>query len=294
MNNKNDVIEYYNSFEDYVSLAREHTAVLNTHFGLMPKPPDDYCWIKSVAYPYLYPDQFSSIHTGMQRLHSLVFNQDLGNRRVLDVGCGVGGTIETLAKHNRQAQITGINFNRKQVGIANKSLDRFENVLVVEADFYKHQFEEKFDIIYFVESAFHMFDKPMLAKVIEKNLKAGGQLIIVDIFYSEKTWRRMVNKKSEATLFDYLPIQAWEEILAAEKIDITGYEDASEGVSHFVTINTSIEDYQKKLIATETVPVEKRENREKHLLEIYNGYKKLHRSLKKGILQYGILRATKR
>jgi cyclopropane fatty-acyl-phospholipid synthase-like methyltransferase len=105
--------------------------------------------------------------------------------RVLDAGCGVGGSSIWLAKE-RGCVVTGISLNAKQVQKA--------TVFAVEAGVSdKVKFEqndylntgypaESFDVIWGVESICYANDKSLFLKEAYRLLKKGGRLIMADFF----------------------------------------------------------------------------------------------------------------
>jgi cyclopropane fatty-acyl-phospholipid synthase-like methyltransferase len=104
--------------------------------------------------------------------------------RVLDVGCGIGGPAFYL--HEKyQCDITGITISERGAELAQKSnLEkgcsqkvRFE-VADILGDFFP---KERFDIIWIMEVAHLIQDKPKLFERCRKLLKDGGTLLLCDM-----------------------------------------------------------------------------------------------------------------
>jgi len=135
--------------------------------------------------------------------------------RVLDVGCGIGGTSRYLASE-LGAQVTGITISGKQVEIAKRltktaaskqdqqgasnssndvEVDGFValgqgQVKFIEldaekmGDFFASE-ESEFDVVWISEALSHFPNKPLFFQNAHKVLKQGGKLVLADWFKSE-------------------------------------------------------------------------------------------------------------
>lgn len=105
--------------------------------------------------------------------------------RVLDAGCGVGGSSLWLAQ-NIGCKVVGIDINRNFVNIAlgeaeKKKLGGLVNFH--EMDFCRTSFDENaFDVVWAVESSCHAADKQAFLNEMSRILKPGGRLIVADAF----------------------------------------------------------------------------------------------------------------
>lgn len=102
--------------------------------------------------------------------------------KVLDVGCGVGGTSRYLAKNiGPKAKVTGITLSPNQVKRA-KELAKEQNV--PNADFcvmnaLEMEFpDNSFDIVWACESGEHMPDKKKYIDEMMRVLKPGGKFVM--------------------------------------------------------------------------------------------------------------------
>jgi sterol 24-C-methyltransferase len=97
--------------------------------------------------------------------------------RVLDVGCGVGGPMRTIARFSG-ASITGVNNNDYQIERARKYNERShlaDRCDVVKADFMRLPMADGyFDAVYGIEATCHAPDKTALFKELHRVLKPGG------------------------------------------------------------------------------------------------------------------------
>jgi tocopherol O-methyltransferase len=101
--------------------------------------------------------------------------------RVLDVGCGMGGSSIHLAKH-MQCQTTGVTISRLQRLWATTSA--WMNGVSKRSRFLCSDAEQvsfapgEFDIVWSVECTEHLFDKPRFFQRAAKWLRPGGRMAI--------------------------------------------------------------------------------------------------------------------
>lgn len=132
--------------------------------------------------------------------------------RVLDVGCGIGGTSRYLASE-LGATVTGITISTKQVEIAKRLTkaaaakipspnatngvkgEEFISlgsgkVRFLELDAEKMgdtlATEEKFDVVWISEALSHFPNKPLFFKNAQKLLRDGGKLVLADWFKGDE------------------------------------------------------------------------------------------------------------
>jgi MPBQ/MSBQ methyltransferase len=101
--------------------------------------------------------------------------------RVLDVGCGFGGSSRWLAATNPDAQVTGITLSPRQVerGMQLARERGLENVKLEVMDALDMQFEDgTFDLVWACESGEHMPDKAAYVREMARVLKPGGTLVL--------------------------------------------------------------------------------------------------------------------
>ena len=128
--------------------------------------------------------------------------------KVLDVGCGIGGTSRYLASQFG-ATVTGITISGKQVEIAkrlthtaatNEGTVPEDNAAFTKLGQGQVQFIEldaekmgdffaseasKFDVVWISEALSHFPNKPLFFTNAQKVLKDGGKLVLADWFKSE-------------------------------------------------------------------------------------------------------------
>lgn len=101
--------------------------------------------------------------------------------KILDVGCGMGGSSLYLAK-KFGSDITGITLSKKQLSIATQQAleDRVKNVkFEIEDALTLSKFaDNSFDIVWSLESCEQFYDKDLFLKQAFRVLKPNGQLML--------------------------------------------------------------------------------------------------------------------
>tara|TARA_A100001388_G_C28757538_1_gene495812 strand:+ start:319 stop:1254 length:936 start_codon:yes stop_codon:yes gene_type:complete len=149
-----------------------------------------------------YPPQKKNIdfrEAKIQFVHELVkwsgIDQLPPGSRILDVGCGIGGSSRILAK-DYGFNVTGITISPEQVKRA-KELTPYEltcNFQVMDA--LDLEFEDgTFDGIWSIEAGAHMNDKKKFADEMLRTLRPGGYLALAD-------WNSRDLKNNPPSLFE--------------------------------------------------------------------------------------------
>jgi tocopherol O-methyltransferase len=106
-----------------------------------------------------------------------------GGERVLDAGCGYGGSAIWLAK-NRDCQVTGITLVAEQVSAATRSAEVHgvaDRVRFLEMDYNAPALPDaSFDVIWTLESLIHSDKKEAFFRESYRLLRLGGRLLIAD------------------------------------------------------------------------------------------------------------------
>ncbi|MDQ3141482.1 MAG: class I SAM-dependent methyltransferase [Bacteroidota bacterium] len=154
----------------------------------------DYRWLwhlneLSAMHYGLWWDDTTHLKEALKNMNDYVLNkvalQD--DLKILDAGCGVGGTSIYAAK-NYKCDLFGITLSEKQVATAKEKATQNEllgNVHFSVQNYCKTNFEnESFDAIYAIESVCHAEEKEAFVKESFRLLKNGGRLVIADFFKS--------------------------------------------------------------------------------------------------------------
>lgn len=109
--------------------------------------------------------------------------------RVLDAGCGVGGSSIWLAK-TFGCRVVGITLSKRQVLMAREFARKHDVSHLVEfhqKDFTNTRFpKSSFDIVWAIESVCYAERKQDFIKEAYRLLKPGGRLVVADGFVSER------------------------------------------------------------------------------------------------------------
>jgi len=111
--------------------------------------------------------------------------------KILDVGCGIGGSAFYMAK-NFGVQVYGYDLSVNMINIAN-DLRLCEPAIVTHStQFYVEDAtlmdypDQFYDMVYSRDTILHIKDKKALFEMFYKTLKPGGKLVITDYCHGDK------------------------------------------------------------------------------------------------------------
>ncbi len=110
--------------------------------------------------------------------------------RVLDAGCGLGGSSFVMARE-LDLTVTGIDLSLNMLEIARSKLEKYglqNQVTLIHGDCCELDFSTPFDAIYSRDVFLHIHDKQLLFDVLFKNLAKDGKLLFTDYCCGEKPW----------------------------------------------------------------------------------------------------------
>jgi ubiquinone/menaquinone biosynthesis C-methylase UbiE len=110
--------------------------------------------------------------------------------RILDCGCGFGGTIASLNKHFSNLQLVGLNIDPRQLEVAREKVkpQHHNQIQFVEGDACQLPFENgEFDIVLAVECIFHFSSRQKFFQEVFRVLKTDGKLSLCDFVPAEIT-----------------------------------------------------------------------------------------------------------
>ena len=165
------IVEYYNATEHAYRDSWDLDNSLAIHYGY-------------------WDEKVSSFPASLVRMNEVMAEQAgiLPNEKVLDAGCGVGGSSIFLASV-QGANVTGVTLSAKQVQKATsnameKGVEANVNFQVM--DYCNTSFpDESFDIVWGCESICYAGNKEDFIKEAWRLLKPGGRLIVADGFVTQ-------------------------------------------------------------------------------------------------------------
>lgn len=128
-----------------------------------------------------------TLRQSLQRFNEVLYQQARISKqdKVLDAGCGVGGSSIYLAKQCG-CQVTGISLSERQVQSAIQNSRQHQvadKTQFIVADYTQTPFEaESFDVIWALESICYAENKADFIQEAFRLLKKGGRLIVADGF----------------------------------------------------------------------------------------------------------------
>lgn len=129
----------------------------------------------------------------MQYVNSRVLQEmeEIDAQRVLDLGCGVGGSILYLASR-RAGKYTGVTLSPVQAQMAQEVLGQLESseTTVQVGDFSDNSFwqgvAEPVDLAFSIEAMVHVSDLEGILEGAARALRPGGRLVVMDDFLAER------------------------------------------------------------------------------------------------------------
>jgi len=168
-----------------------------------------WCADETLGIHYAYYDEntrnFKNAIFNMNNLIAelLSLNKDKPEK-ILDIGCGVGGTSIYLGKKYSKNKFTGITSSSGQVQIGNRFVkeNNLKNVEIVLGDFNKTDFcDNYFDGAFAIESVGYNENIKDFISEIYRILKPGGKLVVLDGFQNDMRINPVLKKIYESFLF---------------------------------------------------------------------------------------------
>lgn len=168
MSDEKRIVAYYDNCQADYELVWDLKKSLSMHYGY---------WDKSTK---SFSDALMNINRVMAR-RAKISSSD----KVLDAGCGVGGSSICLAK-NFGCTVVGITLSQNQAGAAERNAKKNNatgTVAFLMKNFNKTGFPAKsFDVVWAIESAGYASRKKDFLKEAYRILRKKGRLIVADGF----------------------------------------------------------------------------------------------------------------
>lgn len=108
---------------------------------------------------------------------------------VVDLGCGVGGTLFALAARLPQSRLVGVTISAEQQRIAEQLVTGkglADRCRFVQGDFVRVSLDVAADTIIAVEAFAHSAESPAFFANVDRHLAPGGTLILIDDFLAKR------------------------------------------------------------------------------------------------------------
>jgi len=179
---------YREAGPDYAAWSRE----FNMHFG----------YYRLGANPLHRESMLEQMNAEvLARLHL----NDLAEPRLLDLGCGLGATLRSIARrlpHARLVGITRVPWQVERADALNHEAGCGERVRVIEADYQDTKLpRSSYDGAYALESSCHAHgaDKGRMLAEVYRLLRHGGRLVVADGFLGggrfAGAWQQRIYRK---------------------------------------------------------------------------------------------------
>jgi len=147
---------------------------------------------------------------------------------ILDIGCGIGGSSIYLARQY-QARVTGITISPIQVQMATQAAaENGANAKFLLMNAEAMKFDQRFDVIWSVESVSHYQNIPRFFASAAKLLKPNGTLAMIDWFrkdgLDQKTYRKHILPIEKGMLVELSTMQDYQRMMKACGLEIAASE----------------------------------------------------------------------
>ena len=224
-----------------MSLTGYHQKIIDYYRDTENAYKDSWDLDNSQAIHYGYWDKkVKTFSQSLLRMNEIMMEAAgiMANDKVLDAGCGVGGSCIFLAL-NSGCNVTGITLSERQVEQATmnakeKAVEALVNFRVMNYGATSFP-SESFDVIWCCESICYSEDKHQFVKEAHRLLKPGGRIVIADGFVARYEYnnRPVVRKWLDGWQVSYLESPyRFQNLLQLEGFTDVGYSNISKYVAH--------------------------------------------------------------
>ena len=181
------------------------------------------------AYETVFGRDFVSPGGAKMARHLIGYLALPGGSRVLDVGCGLGGSAFLMAREFALV-VDGIDLSTNMIDIANERLITYalEQVQLWHGDCLELDTQGEYDAVYSRDVFLHIHDKERLFHVLHRALRPGASLLFTDYCGGERPWSKGFNNYVETQDYRLHTIDEYVAIVeSAGFIHVVG-EDATD------------------------------------------------------------------
>lgn len=146
--------------------------------------------VSILHYEAVYGEDFVSPGGSEMAIEMIGRLQLAEGSRVLDVGCGLGGSAFIMAREFG-LQVDGIDLSRNMLALAGEKLKAnglSDQVSLQWGDCLELEPVERFDAVYSRDVFLHIHDKARLFSVLQSVLKPAGKLLFTDYCCAARPW----------------------------------------------------------------------------------------------------------
>ncbi len=150
--------------------------------------------------------------------------------RVLDVGCGLGGSCFVMAREF-DLLAEGIDLSKNMLSIAVQKCEQYDlsdSIKITHGDCLELDRPQHYDAIYSRDVFLHISDKSRLFTVLHSALKTGGELLFTDYCCGEKPWNEAFADYVENRGYSLHTLPGYAALLEEAGFTRVRYEDLSE------------------------------------------------------------------
>jgi phosphoethanolamine N-methyltransferase len=182
-----------------------------------------------LQYESIYGEDFVS-PGGRELAFELIAQMALApGARVLDVGCGLGGSAFVMAR-DFELRVDAIDLSKNMLGLARRKLDAnglADKVNLQWGDCLELDCEGRYDAIYSRDVFLHIADKARLFGVLQRALRPAGKLLFSDYCCGPKPWSDEFTAYVQARGYSLHTTEEYAELLANAGFEQVGAQDAT-------------------------------------------------------------------
>jgi len=151
--------------------------------------------------------------------------------RVLDVGCGLGGSAFLMAREF-DLRVDGVDLSKNMLAIARRKLDAYglaDRVSLRWGDCLELEGGADYDAAYSRDVFLHIHDKARLFAVLYASLRPGGKLLFTDYCCGARPWADEFAAYVEDRAYCLHEIDEYARLIAAAGFESVEGEDATAG-----------------------------------------------------------------